>query len=130
MKSAPAAPRPADRFAEHCAELLAPLGPVRVRRMFGGHGIYLQELMVALVAREQLFMKTDEITDAAWRAAGGAWFTFAHATRGEVTTHYCAPPEEALESTAAMQPWARLALEAALRAANRKPAARKATPKR
>lgn len=51
---------------------------------------------------------------------------------------YFRPPEEALESPPLMLPWARLALEAALRAANakarksaaKKPAAKKAAAAR
>lgn len=108
-------------FVNHCAELLSPLGPVRSRRMFGGHGLYIDDLFVAIIADDQLFLKTDETTRARFEAGGGPPFRFEK--DGEmVATSYFQPPEEAIESPALMQPWARLALEAALRAANEKAA--------
>ena len=35
--------------ADHCRELLAPFGAVRVKRMFGGHGFYVDELFHRLL---------------------------------------------------------------------------------
>lgn len=119
---------PADDFAAHCVELLAPLGAARARRMFGGHGLYLDGLMVGLIAAEQLYLKTDAQTRPRWEAAGGRPFVYT-STRGDVTKtatmSYWTPPPEAIDSPALMHPWARLALEAALRAqAARKPRAK------
>lgn len=118
-----------NEFVAHCTELLQLLGSVRSRRMFGGHGLYLDDFFVAIVANDQLFLKTDEQTRARFEAEGCTPFTFAQKGGELVSTSYFRPPEEALESPALMQPWARLALDAALRAAKtRKPA--KAAAKR
>jgi DNA transformation protein len=103
----------------HCLELLAPLGAVRAKRMFGGHGVYLDDLMFALVASEQLYMKVDAQTLAQWQAAGGRPFVYETRRAAEPrrsSMSYWTPPEEAMESPGLMQPWARLALAAALRA--------------
>lgn len=116
--------RPGDDFAAHCVELLQPLGAARAKRLFGGHGLYLDELMVGLIAQEQLYLKTDTQTLPRWQDAGGRPFVYESRRDGVVKTtamSYWTPPEEAIESTAAMQPWARLALEAALRAQAAKP---------
>jgi DNA transformation protein len=116
--------RPGEAFAAHCAELLEPLGTAQAKRMFGGHGLYLDGLMVGLIAAEQLYLKTDAQTLPQWQAAGGRPFVYA-STRGGVTRRatmsYWTPPSEALESAALMQPWARLALEAALRSRAARP---------
>ncbi len=120
--------RPADEFAAYCVELLAPLGAAHARRMFGGHGLYVDGLMVGLIAAEQLYMKTDTQTRTQWQAAGGRPFVYASRREGvtkSATMSYWTPPAEAFESPALMQPWARLALEAALRAqAARQPRAK------
>jgi DNA transformation protein len=102
-------------FVDHCVELLAPLGKVRVRRMFGGHGLYVDELFVAIIASERLYLKTDEPTRERFRAAGCAPFVY-DAKRGAVALGYWSAPDEALEAPPSMQPWARLAIDAALRA--------------
>jgi DNA transformation protein and related proteins len=105
----------ADEFTRHCIELLSPLGPVRSRRMFGGRGLYIDEVFVAIIAGEQLYLKTDAQSRPAFEAVGAAPFRFVK--EGEsISTAYLQPPEEAMESPALMQPWARLALQAALRA--------------
>ncbi|GLS92761.1 transcriptional regulator [Piscinibacter gummiphilus] len=116
-------------YIQHCLELLAPLGPTRARRMFGGFGLYADDLFVALVLGEQLYLKTDSTSRAQFEAAGCAPFVYDAAGKS-VTVSYWTAPDEAMESPALMQPWARLAFEAALRARNKpgkaaKPASRR-----
>ena len=101
-------------FIRYCVELLEPLGAVRVKRMFGGHGLYVDDLFIAIVSDEQLYLKADEQSLPAFDAAGSVPFCFNK--QGEtIQTHYRRAPEEAMESPVLMRPWARLALEAALR---------------
>lgn len=103
-----------DEFTRHCAELLASAGAVRVRRMFGGHGLYVDELFIAIISGEQLYLKADAQTRAQFEAASCQ--PFRYQKEGEwMTLNYFQPPEETLDSPALMQPWARLALQAALR---------------
>jgi DNA transformation protein len=119
-----------DAFIELCVEMLSPLGPVRPRRMFGGHGIYVDGLFMALVIGNQLYLKTDDVTRERFVAAGCEPFSYATKDGERLVMSYYRPPEEALESPPLMLPWARLALEAALRAANaKKPAQAKRAAK-
>lgn len=129
----------ADPFTELCIEMLSPLGPVRVRRMFGGQGFYVDGLFMALIADAQFYLKADDTTRERFVAAGCQPFAFQTKHGERVVMGYFQPPEEALESPPLMLPWARLALEAALRAANAKvkkstakakPAAKKTAPRR
>ncbi len=120
-------------LVEHCLELLSPLGAARARRMFGGHGLYVDELFVALIAFERLYLKVDALSQAQFAAAGCEPFVYDGKLQ-PITMSYWSVPAEAMESPALMQPWALLAMQAALRAraAKVKPAARKAsrpTPK-
>ena len=105
-----------DEFTRYCAELLAPLGPVRTRPMFGGRGIYVDDLFMALIAYEQLYLKTDAETRPQFEAAGCEPFHYTTKDGERGVMSYYRPPEEAMESPALMQPWARLAFAAALRA--------------
>lgn len=109
-----------DAFTELCVEMLSPLGPVRVRRLFGGQGFYVDGLFMALIADGQLFLKADDLTRERFVAAGCPPFTYPTKEGERLVMSYYRPPEEALESPPLMLPWARLALEAALRAANAK----------
>ena len=109
-------------LVDHCCELLAPLGAVRARRMFGGHGLYVDGLFVALIAFDRLYLKVDDGTRPAFEAAGGEPFVYEAAGR-RVSLGYYTVPAEAMESPALMQPWARHAMSAALRARAAKPPA-------
>ena len=129
-----AAPR--DEFVAYCAELLGSVGSVRSRRMFGGHGFYVDDVFIALIAAERLYLKVDALTRPAFESVGCTPFTFEKARGGSVesvATSYFSAPEDAMESPPLMQPWARLALAAALRARAAKPPAakpaRKARPR-
>lgn len=102
-------------LAEHCRELLTPLGAVRARRMFGGHGLYVDDLFVALIAFGRLYLKADAQSRPRFEAAGCEPFVYDGGGK-QVTLGYFTAPEDAMESPALMQPWARLALAAALRA--------------
>ncbi len=131
----PAAPARTDPFIEHLLELLAPAAagaPLKARRMFGGWGISWDGLSIAIVADGRFYLKTDAQTKAHFAEAGCLPFTYdAKGKRTEMS--YWTPPDEALDAAHAMTPWARKAIEAALRAANAKaavkPAVKRATAK-
>lgn len=100
-------------FLDHCSELLSPLGTVRSNRMFGGHGLYVDEIFVAIVIGERLYLKTEDATRERFAAAGCE--PFVYEARGERRSiSYWSAPAEAMDSPAQMEPWARLALQAAL----------------
>lgn len=125
-------------FTALCIELLSPLGPVRTRAMFGGQGFYVDGLFMALIANGQFYLKADDTTRERFVAAGCQPFAYATKDGERQVMSYYQPPEEALESPPLMLPWARLAFEAALRAANaragkstaKKPAAKQAAAKK
>jgi DNA transformation protein and related proteins len=105
-------------FAVYLEGLLRPLGQIRLRRMFGGYGIYADELFFAVVVDEQLYFKSDAVSRPAFEAAGlEEWI---HARDGKpVHMSYFRPPEEIHEDEESLRHWGRTALDAALRA--RKP---------
>ena len=106
-------------------ELLQSAGPCVAKRMFGGWGISVDGMTIAILANlgggDTLWLKANADTQAVFEAAGCQRFSYeaAGTTRG---INYYSAPAEAMESPALMQPWARLALEAALIAKNARPA--------
>ena len=117
---------------DHCLELLGPIGQVSAQRMFGGHRLRIDGHFVALIIADRLYLKADATTRAQFQAAGCEPFTYAGNGK-PVTVSYWTVPPQAMDSPAEMRPWARLALDAALRAqasrrraASAKPAAKAA----
>ena len=110
-------------FVDLVVESLRSFGPVTVRPMFGGWGIYRDGVFFALVAYDTLYFKSDDESRGEFERASPGPFTFGK--KGEtVVTHYYAVPEDAFEDPEVMKRWARLGYAAALRAA-RKPRARR-----
>lgn len=103
-------------FVEGACEALAPLGRIERKRLFGGHGLYLDGFIFALVLRDTLYLKSDAQTLAHFEARGLQPFAFVRNGK-TVATAYRQAPEEVFEDRDAAREWGELALQAALRAA-------------
>ena len=62
--------------AEGLKELFAPFGPVAVKRMFGGHGVYADGLCFAIQSGGEVYLKTDDDTKAEFVSAGSEPFIY------------------------------------------------------
>ena len=106
-------------FATYCCDLLGAIGPCVLRRMFGGFGISVNGLTVAIMTDlgqgEKLWLKADDDSRALFEAAGCQRFGYLREGVSRGMNYYSAP-EEAMDSQQQMAPWARLALEAASKA--------------
>lgn len=110
----PAMNRHDEPLLAHLQEVLSGIGSIRARAMFGGHGLYCDGLFFGLVISGQLFLKVDAQSRDAFRDAGCR--PFVYEGRGKsIEMSYWSVPESAMDSPDDMQPWARLALAAALR---------------
>jgi DNA transformation protein and related proteins len=104
-----------DDFVDYVMELFGPFGTVVARRLFGGHGVYLDGLMFALVSGETLYLKADEMNCIEFEQAGCEMFDYTRKGR-RASLNFFRAPEDAMESPELMLPWARSAYAAALRA--------------
>ncbi len=114
-----------DDFVDYVIELLGPFGTVVSRRMFGGHGVYLDGLMFALVSEDTLYLKADEMNRIEFEQAGCEIFSYARKGK-RATLGFFRAPEDAMESPELMLPWTRTAYAAALRTSAKKQAAAQA----
>jgi DNA transformation protein and related proteins len=103
-----------DGFVDHVLELFAPAGRATARRMFGGHGVYVDGTMCAIVFDGRLFLKADAGTRDAFAAAGCAPFVYT-GQKAPIEMSYWSVPEAALDSAEAMGPWLAWALAASAR---------------
>jgi DNA transformation protein len=101
-------------FTDHLHEVFGAFGPIELRRMFGGHGVWHQGLMIGLVFGDTLYIKVDDHTRGQFEAQGLGPFEYSRQGKTVVLSYYRAP-EEMLESPAEAVAWARLAYAAALR---------------
>lgn len=114
-------------FTAFVCDLLHPLGPIQPRRMFGGVGLFLDGRMMGLIADDVVYIKADAQNREQFEAEGLERFQpFPHKP---VSMAYYPLPEGALDEPDEALRWARLGIEAALRAPAKKPRARKTKPK-
>lgn len=109
-----------DAFAEHALDLLTQTGPpfdtgARLRRMFGGHGIFCDGVMFALIADETLYLKVDGDTKPRFAEAGALPFMYEKSGK-QIEMSYMTVPDEAAEDVDELRDWAHLAMGAAHRA--------------
>jgi DNA transformation protein len=97
-------------------DLFASLGPVTVKRMFGGKGIYCQGVIFALYLFDEIMLKVDEETAPLFSVAGARQWVYQREGKSPVAMPYWSTPEDALDDPDEMAKWARLAFEAGLRA--------------
>lgn len=120
-------------FADYCCELLSGLGPCVAKRMFGGWGISVDGLTVAILANlgggDTLWLKANADTQTQFEAEGCQRFSYGSKT-GTRGINYFSAPADAMESPALMLPWARLAMQAALQAKKPAPRPKPAKPLR
>jgi DNA transformation protein len=113
-------------------DLFAPFGPVMVKRMFSGAGIFRDGLMFGLIIRDVIYLKADEICIANFEREGCGPFTYTRGkSKGQPTQHalpYWRLPERLYDDPDELAAWARQAFDVAQR---KKLAPRKrATPRR
>src|SRR4051794_8156130 len=105
---------------ETITELFTEFGPVTVRRMFGGAGVFVDTRMIALVSRDAIYLKADEQTIPAFEQEGLAPFKYATKNGEHKLTSYWRMPERLYDDPDELARWARAAHAAALRAADKK----------
>jgi DNA transformation protein and related proteins len=111
---------------EFIVELFAPFGPVTVRRLFGGAGLFCEGLMFGVVFDGAIFLKVDDASIPDFEREGSAPFVYTRAkSPGRVGRHslsYWRLPERLYDDPEELVSWARRAVAIAER---RKEAPRK-----
>jgi DNA transformation protein len=97
-------------------DLLADFGPVSIRRMFSGAGVYTDGVMFAILADVTLYLKADEVSARDFAAEGKGPFTYRPKGRGPVALSYWEVPERLLDDPEELVTWARRAHAIALAA--------------
>ena len=98
-------------------EMFSALGPVTIKRMFGGKGVYYRGEIIAVEYHGEILLKADELSAPAFQAAGAKRWAYEGKSGKAVNMPYWSIPEDAFDDPEMMAGWVRLAYEAALRSA-------------
>jgi len=98
-------------------DLFAGLGPIRIKRMFGGAGIYVGEQMFGLIVDDVIHIKADAALAQALAEEGSApvvWTPTKGPKAGQaIAMSYWSLPDAALDDPDAALAWGRRALAVA-----------------
>jgi DNA transformation protein len=119
-----------DSFAEFLREQLAPLGHLTLRRMFGKTGVFCDGLMLGMVTDDTLYLRVDDGNREIFKEAA-AFPPLNYAKQGStIDLAFWRAPERLLDEPDELVAWAREALAAARRVAEKRPAPSKASARR
>jgi DNA transformation protein len=110
---------------DNIVEMFAGFGPVVVRKMFGGLGIYADGTMFALAYDGLVYLKADRDNAAAFEREGQEQFTYTAKNGKRAVMSYWGLPDRLYDDPDELARWARESLAAARR--SKRPNAR---PKR
>jgi DNA transformation protein len=102
-------------FRLYVEDLLAPVGPVNIRAMFGGAGVYAGGVMFVLIADEVLYFRADSQTEPDFVAFGCEPLTYAGKGK-PIRMSYWRVPEPLFDDPDELAVWCRKAQAAAARA--------------
>jgi DNA transformation protein len=100
-------------YLDFLLEQLAPLGHVVSRRMFGGVGLYHEELFFGLISDDVLYLKTDDSNCADYTSRAMQPFR-PFADRPLYSMSYYQVPADVLEDAESLAAWARKSCAVAL----------------
>ena len=93
-----------DEYLTYVIDQLEGLGPVRSKRMFGGAGLYFENLFFGLIADDVLYLKVDDSNRADYEAEGMGPFK-PYPDKKEVMQYY-EVPIDVLENKEVLREWA------------------------
>jgi DNA transformation protein len=106
-----------DDYLVFVQDQLGGLGEIRVKRMFGGAGLYLDGMFFAIVADDVLYFKVDDSNRADYEAEDmGPFRPFG----GDTEMSYYEVPADVLEDPDELRAWVGKAVEVAGRKPKRK----------
>jgi len=114
---------PSEGFKAFIADQLAGFGPVTIRNMFGGAGIYADGVMFAILADDTLYLKADDTSSRAFADEGMKPFTYTAKGGKPIAMSYWEVPPRLLEEPDELAEWAREAHRIAR--ASKKPSPKK-----
>ena len=91
-------------FVTYITDLLSDYGTIMARAMFGGYGIYCNDIIFAIIVDNELYFKADKILAERFAKHGSTPFTY-KAKGKKVSMSYWNIPIEIIEDEALLKNW-------------------------
>src|ERR1051325_10608818 len=100
---------------ETAAELFSAFGPVDVRRMFSGFGLYADDVCFGIFLRGEFYLKVDDSTIPRFMAEGSEPFTYSTRKKTVTVNSWWRMPARLYDEPEELADWAREAVSVAAR---------------
>ncbi len=97
-------------------EMFASVGPVIIKRMFGGKSIYVRGTIIAIQYQDEILLKADAQSAPRFVEAGCRQWVYEGKNGKSAAMPYWSISDDAFDDPDVMAKWVRLALEAGMRA--------------
>ena len=91
---------------DHLTDQLAPLGTARGRPMFGGYGVYLDGLIIGIIAFDSFYLKVDDTNRLDFEAAGSSPFSYDTKSGTNTIAGYWEVPADVIDDSERLRAWA------------------------
>ena len=91
-------------FVEYIMDMLSRFSDIKLRRMFGGYGIYSGKLIFAIIINDELYFKVDTELMEEYKNAGSFPFTYKKADK-TIALSYWSVPSEVIEDGDLLKEW-------------------------
>jgi DNA transformation protein len=108
-----------NEFVAHIIDLLSPYGSIKARAMFGGYGIYKNDLIVGIIIQDELYFKVDAESTKAYENKESKPFSY-ESNGKKIKMSYWQVPPEIMEDQALLGDWLEGAYNVSLKAKSRK----------
>ena len=109
-----------EEYREYVRDLFTAFGAIRIRSMFGGAGIFCDDLMLGLIIDDQIYLKADDHNRRDFENAGQGPFLFERKNGRTMAMSYYLIPDALYDDTDELAVWAKNAFAAAQRGAEKK----------
>jgi DNA transformation protein len=78
-------------FVEYIVDLLSAYGNIKVRKMFGGYGLYYNAKIFAIIIDDELYFKADKALAEEFKLSGSYPFTYKRDDKTVALGYYYVP---------------------------------------
>lgn len=101
-----------NEFVEYIIDILSKTANIRARKMFGGYGLYANNIFFAIVVENELYFKTDSNLAEEFKLHGSLPFTYSKQNK-LVSLNYHSVPPDIIEDNDKLISWFKKTLEVA-----------------
>jgi DNA transformation protein and related proteins len=104
---------PTSSFLDFITEQLAPIGPIKTARFFGGIGLKSASVQFGMMMEGRLYFVVNDATRPAYEAAGSQCFSYTTKKGTVLVRRYFEVPPDIMEEAPRLQELARESIQAA-----------------